>query len=76
MEEGVENKMSANPKRIRINPDMQPILEESANEPLIVEAGDSAYRINAQRIMSDEEIEESIINANDPLLRFVGVDTS
>lgn len=46
--------MAAEPKRIRADHDtkLEPILEEAASQPLIVELNGNAYRINAELVSS------------------------
>jgi hypothetical protein len=61
--------MAAEPKRIRVGDDMEPILEEATNRSLIFEAGGSAYRINAERI----EPTYKIFSDDDPLFDIIGI---
>lgn len=68
--------MSAEPKRIRVHPDLEPILEESTIRPIILEAGGTAYRVSADRVVLTADAEDKIISPDDPLLRLIGADVS
>jgi len=50
MDTGEKQSMAAETKRITVDEDMRPLFEEATTHALIVEIGDQAYRINAERI--------------------------
>ncbi len=43
--------MTAEPKRVRVNEEVERLLEEAANQPLIAEAEGNIYRIYAERVL-------------------------
>ena len=43
--------MTAEPKRVRVNGEVERLLEEAANQPLIAESEGNAYRIYAERVL-------------------------
>ncbi len=45
--------MTVETKRITVDEDMRPLFEEATTHALIVEVGDHAYRINAERVLPD-----------------------
>jgi len=53
MDMGEKQSMAAETKRITVDEDMRPLFEEATTHALIVEIGDQAYRINAERILPD-----------------------
>lgn len=51
MEERERRKVSVEPKRIRINEEIEQLLEEAADHPLIAEYDGNAYRAYAERVL-------------------------
>jgi len=43
--------MSVEPKRVRINEEIERLLEEAANQPLIAEFEGNAYRVYAEKVL-------------------------
>jgi len=52
MEESEKNKMSTEPKRIRVNANtkLEPILEEAKKSPILLEKDGITYRLNAEEV--------------------------
>ncbi len=61
--------MTAEPKRITVGDDIEPILEEATNGPLILEIGGNAYRVNAQKISPSPFTAETVFGSVPPLQR-------
>jgi len=59
--------MTAEPKRIRVSDDIEPILEEATNGPVILEARGNAYRVNAQKISPSPFTAETVFGSVPPL---------
>lgn len=66
--------MSAEPKRIRVDEGLGPILQEATDHPIVLEVKDRAYRINAEPV--DNSFEEKVFAADDPLFGLIGIASS
>jgi hypothetical protein len=61
--------MTAEPKRITVGDDIEPILEEATNGPVILEVRGNTYRVNAQKISPSPFTAETVFGSVPPLQR-------
>jgi hypothetical protein len=59
--------MTAEPKRIQVTEDMEPILEAATSQPLILEVRGKSYRVNAQQLVPSPFTAETVFASVPPL---------
>ena len=69
--------MTTGPKRVRVNEEIEHLLEEAAIQPLIVEFKDAAYRIYAERVLHPSPYTiDTVYGSLPPLHDRPGIDVS